>query len=208
MVRLFARFKFPEIDKSYLPIMALLAKWSLSSRCIPIRPGSNEGEFNLIQNLRQKIIYYLSFSAIIFYILTFNIWFYKNFFGKSHPVWENLVIICFFTSINIVGARNYVNLPMLICINTSKFSIPGAILFLFASGVFVPCAPPSVGSVLFHSCPNGWMDQSWPWPGRLINGFILAHAFYLLVSLLVMVIPVAMVYPSLVMELWINKMGR
>lgn len=103
MVRLFARFKFPEIDKSYLPIMALLAKWSLSSRCIPIRPGSNEGEFNLIQNLRQKIIYYLSFSAIIFYILTFNIWFYKNFFGKSHPVWENLVIICFFTSINIVG---------------------------------------------------------------------------------------------------------
>lgn len=103
MVHQFVHFKLPEVHKSYLPTMVTLAKWSLNSCCIPIRLGSIKGEFNLLQNLRQKIIYYLSFSAYLLYVLTFDFWFYKNFFGQSHPVWENLVLRCFSIGINIAG---------------------------------------------------------------------------------------------------------
>lgn len=103
LARLFTRLKFPGIDKSYVPGMALLATWSLNSCGIPIRSGSTEGQFALPQNFRQKISYYLSFSAYQFYVSAFNFWFYKNFYGQSRQVWEDLVQICFFISVNILG---------------------------------------------------------------------------------------------------------
>ncbi|OXA44771.1 hypothetical protein Fcan01_20892 [Folsomia candida] len=212
--------------------MALLAKWSLNSRCIPIQPGSTQGEFTLIKTWRQKINFYLSSSAYLFYVFTFDFWIYKNFFGQSHHVWETLVVTCFLMVINItyifhiefyfrknelknllensfrmekrclaMGARNYVNLLMLITVSMGGLSIPATSVFMFASGLFVPCSPPSAGSVLFYSCPNGWMDQSLPWPGRLVNGLILFHAWYLLASLFAMAVLVVLLYPSLVMEL-------
>lgn len=103
MARLLARFKLPDIDKSYVPIMASVSKWTLNSWCIPIRPESTLGEFTLIKNLRHKIIFYLSFSSYLFYVVTFDFWFYINFFGQSRPVWENLVLVCFCIANNIVG---------------------------------------------------------------------------------------------------------
>ncbi|OXA44739.1 hypothetical protein Fcan01_20905 [Folsomia candida] len=157
MVKLLESFKPPDIDKSYVPVMASVAKWCLNSCCIPIRPGQTDGEFTLITNLR---------------------------------------------------ATNYVDLLILLCLHITKQSILGAPVFMFASGFFVPCSPPSVGSVLFYSCPNGWMDQSLSSPGRLVNGLILAHAWYVLASILVTSISLATVYPSIVIKLWLNQIER
>lgn len=108
MVRLITRFKLPNFDKSYIPIMVSVSKWTLNSCCIPIRPKSTLGEFTLIQKLRQKINFYLSFSAYLFYVFIYDFWAYKTFFGQSHLVWENLGIICFFIAINIVGVLQIV----------------------------------------------------------------------------------------------------
>ncbi|OXA63560.1 hypothetical protein Fcan01_01457 [Folsomia candida] len=73
-----------------------------------------------------------------------------------------------------------------------------------AVGLLLPCMPPSIASTLFLECRDGWGDQDVEMWVRLINGFAQGYVWLSLAVVMITTISRILIYPSVMVELWIK----
>ncbi|XP_035711382.1 uncharacterized protein LOC118436855 [Folsomia candida] len=75
---------------------------------------------------------------------------------------------------------------------------------LGALGIFRPCMPPSIANAVLLQCRDGWSDQDAALWFRLINGFMQGYVWFSVPAVMVVTISRLMLYPSVMVELWIK----
>ena len=73
-----------------------------------------------------------------------------------------------------------------------------------AVGLFLPCMPPSIANTLLLECRDGWGDQDAELWVRLINGFAQGYAWLSQAGVMITTISRILIYPSVMVELWIK----
>ncbi|OXA63561.1 uncharacterized protein LOC118433884 [Folsomia candida] len=102
------------------------------------------------------------------------------------------------------GASEYTKISIfsnLYCVKLSIFAVPG---MMGAVGLFLPCMPPSIASTLFLECQDRWGDQDAEVWVRLINGFAQGYVWLSLAGVMITTISRILIYPSVMVELWIK----
>ncbi|OXA62430.1 hypothetical protein Fcan01_00971 [Folsomia candida] len=102
------------------------------------------------------------------------------------------------------GASEYTEIRIFSNLDTIKMTIFVGPSMMGAVGLFLPCMPPSIANTVLLECRDGWGDQNAEVWVRLINGFAQWYVWFSLAGIMIITISRILLYPSVMVELWIK----